>query len=374
MRPKIILITGLYPLVKGGAEYQMRIIADYLKYYYDVIYIYLGDVPGHYIDKTICEKIDGYKVYSLKSVSKIDNLFLKYFYSRRLLSILKKEKPDYVYQRVLKFMSFYLSKFQKKVGYRYYIHIADLFSINYNKSNLRDSFNLFFFRKTINNNPNFIVQTREQKSILQQYGVNPVLQVYNMHPYNEIDIEHISNQKKKSRYKHIVWVANIKPIKQLEILIKVAEKFKNNDFLVFDIIGNVQSEKYGTPLLNKMKDLSNIRHFTDKDNNFVNKHILEYATLVVNTSKSEGFSNVFIQSWLCGVPVLSLNSNPDTLFDLYPEFGIFCDNSISLFEESINNIIYDKSYNINACQCYHTAKKMFSVKNIELIKNILDTK
>ena len=60
-KQKILLITGIYPRFKGGAEYQMRLIADQLKEEYEIVFVYLGDIPGEIVKKTYNETIEGYK-------------------------------------------------------------------------------------------------------------------------------------------------------------------------------------------------------------------------------------------------------------------------------------------------------------------------
>src|SRR5690606_38278059 len=290
------------------------------------------------VHKTHCEKIDGYKVYVVKSCGKFDSLFFKYVYSRRIYKILKKETPDFVYQRVLKFVSYYIASFQIQLGYKHLIHISDLFTIDFRISSLRDRISFYFFRKTLKKKPRFIVQTNEQKTILARYNIEPALQVYNMHPLPEFDVNIAVTRKIREKVKHIVWVANIRPIKGFDILAEVISQLKGFN-IKFDTIGDVQDTAYAQPILDKIKNESIVTHYTGKNNVFVNKFIEDEAFLVINTSKSEGFSNVFIQSWLRGVPVISLNSNPDSLFDTNKEFGIYCEGLIEMMTDGISELI-----------------------------------
>lgn len=292
--------------------------------------------------------------------------------SRRIYKILKKEKPDYVYQRVLKFMSYYVAKFQKRLNYKHYIHIADLYSLSFSNKDIKNRIKQFFFKKTLKYNPDFIAQTKEQVRVLTQYEKTPILQIYNMHQAPLIDVQAAVKEKVETVKKHVVWVANIKPIKQLELFLKIAENLSKYDELHFDIIGNVQDVAYSTPLLEKINQLPNITHYTDKDNEFVNDYLQKHAFLVVNTSISEGFSNVFIQSWLRGVPVFSLNSNPDNLFDTYSYLGKHFNGSLEQLSSTITHILKDDEYGINAEKCYVTAKELFSTENnISKLKSTL---
>lgn len=367
---KLIFISGIYPRFKGGAEYQMRLIAEQLKNEYEIVFVYLGDIPGEFVENTSSEMIDGYKVHFIKSCSKLDNVLLKYTYAKRLYQVLELEKPDIVYQRVYKFMSYYISTFQKELGFKHFIHIADLFTIQFNKKNIREKFNYFFLKQTANNKSTFIVQTAEQKKILNTHGIKAALQVYNMHPIKEIDVEEISLKKEKSPIKHIIWVANIRPIKQLEVYIDLATYYKDNENYQFHIIGDLQDANYAQPIMDKVQLLPNVYHYSGKDNIFVNDFIEQKASLVVNSSSSEGFSNVFIQSWLKGVPVLSLNSNPDQLLSQNSEFGVFCNNDNEFFFKSLETLLQNKDYVSQANNCYLLSKKLFSFENVNYIKQL----
>lgn len=369
--PKIIFVTGIYPLFKGGAEYQMRLIADELKKDYEIIFLYLGDVPGQPIEDTYQEQVDGYKVYFVKSPSKYDFMALNYFYAQRIYSILKQEKPDFVYQRVLKFMSYYLSKYQVELNYKHLIHIADLFTLEFDEASLRGKVNFAFFKRTVSNKSQFIVQTNEQGVALNRLGVTPKLQVYNMHPTVEVNAGEIVDLKTSKGERKIVWVANIKPIKQLDIFLDLADSLADDNSLKFVIIGNIQGNNYGEDLLKRIKGGSNIVHYIDKDNDFVNEFLLNEGSLVVNTSVSEGFSNVFIQSWLRGIPVLSLNSDPDNIFRKYPSLGTCVNGKVEMLASSLYSILDEAHYKYNAIECYNISKTLFSFDNIKKIKNLL---
>lgn len=370
-KKKILLVTGIYPLFKGGAEYQMRLIADQLNEQYEVVYVYLGDIPGRTVESTRLEIVDGYKVYFIKTCGRIDGLLLKRSYAKELYKVVRRERPDFVYQRVLKFMSYYLAKYQAKLKYRHIIHIADVFTLEFKRKSLRDKINFYFFLATVKYQPHFVVQTGEQSTLLRKLGVAPSLQLYNMHPKVEIDVLSVARHKINNTPKHIVWVANIKPIKQLEVFVDLAVKFVDVSDFHFTVIGDIQDSSYASEIVKRMAALSNITHYKDKDNSFVNRYILEKASLVVNTSKSEGFSNVFIQSWLRGVPVLSLNSNPDLLFDKHPDFGI-CANDSDNLVKGLEKILDCNTYVTRAENCYNVSRQLFSFDNVNRLKRLLE--
>jgi glycosyltransferase involved in cell wall biosynthesis len=64
----------------------------------------------------------------------------------------------------------------------------------------------------------------------------------------------------------------------------------------------------------RLSEHDNVDYIGELTQDEVNK-MLGRASLLVNTSPREGFSNVFIQAWMREVPVLTLGVNPDRLLD-----------------------------------------------------------
>jgi len=75
----------------------------------------------------------------------------------------------------------------------------------------------------------------------------------------------------------------------------------------------------------------------------------------VNTSEamSEGFPNTFIQAWARGVPVLSLDVNPDALLD-GERLGVFCDGSIDQMQAHLGDLLKSE---IRREQIGHSARQ-----------------
>lgn len=71
----------------------------------------------------------------------------------------------------------------------------------------------------------------------------------------------------------------------------------------------MESGTYSDTLSTRIALLDNVTYLGERDNGYINNLLEIQADLLVNTSDSEGFSNTFIQAWLRGIPVLSLNSN-----------------------------------------------------------------
>ena len=67
------------------------------------------------------------------------------------------------------------------------------------------------------------------------------------------------------------------------------------------------------------------------------------AKVLVSTSEAEGFPNVFIQACLHGVPILSLNVNPDD-FLIRHSCGICCDGRMERLVEGLRFLLENERY------------------------------
>ncbi len=94
--------------------------------------------------------------------------------------------------------------------------------------------------------------------------------------------------------------------------------------------------------------------------------LISQAFLVVNCSKSgrEGLPNVFIQSWLRGVPVLSLNTNPDGVLD-GKVYGICANCDFNFMKSELRRLIYNpKERDLLGRRSYEYSKVKYNIKNV----------
>jgi glycosyltransferase involved in cell wall biosynthesis len=110
----------------------------------------------------------------------------------------------------------------------------------------------------------------------------------------------------------------------------------------FKIIGKAQGEDSKNEV-NKLKMLKNVEYLEWLPNNLVPREISN-AKALINVSKYEGFSNVFLEAWASGIPVISLFVNPGNII-IENNLGYFADGNIEVMKNMIKNYKNDLSKN-----------------------------
>jgi glycosyltransferase involved in cell wall biosynthesis len=101
----------------------------------------------------------------------------------------------------------------------------------------------------------------------------------------------------------VLWVGTVKPIKQPEAFLQLAEELPDHDFILAGGSSCDSSSTYENILAraSTLKNLS-MPGFVP----FTKMHELyEKAWVLINTSPSEGFSNTFLEAWSRRTPVIS---------------------------------------------------------------------
>ena len=174
-----------------------------------------------------------------------------------------------------------------------------------------------------------IVQTKyQQEQLALRYRINSTVIPNSVYLNNYKNSTPSSSVEKSIR---VSWVANIKPLKQVEEFIKIAEVSKNLSCR-FEIVGFDRK--------NMMEQVSlpvNITYLGGMSYSEIEKYFTE-IDILVNTSKYEGFSNTFLQAWKNSVPVVSLNSDPDNIVTRY---------SLGFHSKSFEQLVADVHFLIN---------------------------
>lgn len=324
---KIAFVIGLYPFDIGGAEMQAREIALSLaKLGHSIHYI-------SYTSKTYSS--NKFEVLHIPTRSKFD--FFHVGTRKKMYKALDCIKPDIVYHRAFVPYSRYIAYWCKANNVPFYFHSADIYTLTRKNDTLYNIIQNRWLKYTLLNAEGVICQNEEQFSALQSYRLRKVQIIYNMQRTNTAIL-------KKEKKTNIVWIGKFEPIKQPEIFVDFIKRYSNPS-IEFTIFSSKCAETAENQrLLETISHDKRVTLFEGKDNDYINDFLCKKATLLVNTSVSEGISNTFIQAWMRGIPVLSLNSNPEGWFDSN-ELGGYCYGNPYMLDKLVDKFTDKEYYN-----------------------------
>lgn len=308
----------------GGSEIQTHIISKkFAKDDNNVSYINLSNQT-----KKKLTKLD-YKVFNIG----------KNFY--KLFHLIYKLNPDIIYWRLntnFSLIGLVIAKFLKIPIIFASSSLKDLDSKNF-----YSNFLIYFDHITVNNKK-FL---KYIKSKNKTYVQNSLI---------------LGNEKFSYKKKYVLWVSNIKKRKNLELYIKLSNKYLNYN-VHFLCVGAIQDENYlWIKNLNKLpKNFKYLGKMSPQKINTIMKKSLFHIT--TENYDKVGFSNTFLQACSQKKPTLSFNFDPGGLISKY-KTGKYCKGSEKIFfkhfENYYNNVNIRKKHGMNA---YVLAKKEFSENN-----------
>jgi len=340
----------------GGAQYQVQLLIEELLKHG-------GQYNIHYITQRAAKNAKvPYQLHLLNG--KIGKRFGQVFNFISLFFLLKKINPDTVYQRIAGGYTGLCAYYCKRHSKKMIFHIAHDLDVDLPEEKRRRKINAvdsWFKNYGISNSDIVIAQTTNQKALFKKYFHRNVdYQIYNFHfPPIEAPV-----LKVKKIYT-IVWVANLKVMKRPELFIKLAAMFKDNSKFKFIMIGKLTGDnEYYQQMEAMISGAPSLTYMGERSIEQVNQQLSE-ADIFVNTSVFEGFSNSFIQSWMRGVPVYSLNANPDYIFDNHPCLGKCFQDNFAELAEAIRQYkgVNPDTYN----QIKLIGQELFSIANAEKI-------
>jgi len=360
----------------GGAEVQAWLMAKELaRRGFDVVYI--------------AQSVKG-KAGRLETIDNVKVRWVKYAHYFRWANgwsyyrALKEENPDIIVQRMASFVTgiigFYAKKFKKKFVWictdnespRKWLFLNEQKKITReNKVNLLKAI-VFLFNAIIYDFSRqwgmkrisfAFTQNEIQKKLLkEEFGLESFRMISGHDvPTNKRPIE------ERLTNKIVLWVASFGQKKRPEKFIELARIARNTDFR-FIMIGSKDDKAYVRNL------------FEDKPDNLewlgrlpFEETILwfDQAAFFINTSsnRGEGFPNTFIQAWLRGVPVVTLEVDPDGIIEKHKLGKVSRDVRgmlDSLIELSKDNAAYKQISE----EAIHYAKEKHSIS--AMVENFLN--
>jgi glycosyltransferase involved in cell wall biosynthesis len=174
-------------------------------------------------------------------------------------------------------------------------------------------------------------QHEGQKQILSQKGIRSVL-FPNLIDLAQLPV--ISNPT-HDYYIFVGWLDNRKGVAELFKLIEKAP------FATFKIIGPPR-DKSGHFYYEKLKSFKNVSLLGELSHNETLKYIAN-SKAMINTSRMEGFPNIFIEAWAYGVPVLSLYVDPGSVIEK-ENLGEIAYGNLDKLLHSMNYMVYSDEF------------------------------
>lgn len=235
---------------------------------------------------------------------------------------LKKANPNYLYESIPSWESFFTGIICKLLGIKYIIRLSsdNLLDKRYLTRNSR--FNQWLMRKGIGISDCVLCQNDYQLNLMKKMYPNTA----SIKIYNPIILQ---NQLLENTYSrsYIAWVANFRYLKNLKLLYEIALLLEDERFEIAGVYINKHPEV--DEYLAKLESLKNVKFKGHVKRRDILK-FLSNAKFLLNTSHYEGFSNTYLEAMSVGTPVLTTsNANPDEIINKY-KLGIVYQNSNDL--------------------------------------------
>lgn len=298
-----MLLPVHWEAIMGGAQYQAKLLIERLldRYDVEVHYLTVRCDPGH--------DPKGYVIHRFSSRDGIRR-YGYFFDALRLYRLLRKLRPDVIYQQVGCAHTGIAAWYARRNGAQMAWRVSSDRSLT--KSDIRwwklhQRIEKACLDYGIRNADLILAQTKTQRSMLaENYARHDAKLVPNFHPSPQ-------RPERRGGKANVLWIANFKPLKNPHAFVRLAASFGGNAHVRFVMIGAVmQQDQWTRDLLRAIDAVPNLVYLGARSQDQVNAALCE-ARVLVNTSDYEGFSNTFIQAWMREVPVVSLRVDPDGL-------------------------------------------------------------
>lgn len=342
------LYQNLCNVPYGGAEIQLYLISmELAKKNNFEIYV----ITGNYKIKN--KRVEYYKRIKLYITQPLENKFLNYILRPwRLFFTLLKINPDYIIQRGVEFNSFLCTLFCKLFRKKF------IFSIAHNREVTGEIKNRLFSTlfKFVLFKANFIIaQSNDQIIKLEKWKKRKFFNIQVIKSGYDI-----KNKRKKDNG-HILWVARAKEWKRPELFIKLAPFFPKEKFLM--ICKKSINLTYWDTIFGKTLTIPNLKLIEFIPFNKID-NIFHEAKIFINSSKSEGFPNTFLQAFKNKVPVISLSVDPDHILTKN-KIGFSCNDDFDKMKKYLKQLLENHElYNIYSKNAFNYVKKNHDIKKI----------
>ena len=290
----------------GGVEHQTSMTARWFAGRGHTVSLLTWDEGGEQE-----QIIDGVKLFSL--CSRGEGLKgLRFFYPRwsSLIKAMARADADIYYHNGAEYVTGQIALWCRNYNRRFVFSVASDMDCRLDSPDTQKLYVRYLYRYGLRKADRIIVQTENQKNILlENYGLQSlILPMPCLCPLDsENRTSYLSQHKKR-----VLWVGRIDREKRLELLLEVAEAMPD---VIFDVAGKPSDPEspYSIDVLDKASKYSNvIVHGLVPRSRMAD--LYRNASILCCTSLYEGFPNVFLEAWSCGIPIVS-TFDPDNLIE-----------------------------------------------------------
>jgi len=297
----------------GGGELQIATIAKVLAGLGHEIVVVDLDVEDEYITD------EGIRVCPVKNYNKGIRILRTWTHRfPGIYATFKKINADIYYCRIRDSRHIIMYLAARKVKAKFILALAsdlDILSIRdrwryFYSTSIKDLWGIFNgitseldYPFLLKNADLLMVQHEGQKDILKKKGIDSVVF------HNFINTDKIGSLERNPDT-DFIYVGSLDRRKGFAEFFELVEKTPQH---TYKVIGRIR-DKTANVLFEKLKSYPNVKLMGQLSHEATLREICNSRALV-STSPMEGFPNVFIEAWACGIPVLSLHVDPGNVIE-----------------------------------------------------------
>lgn len=282
----------------GGAELQQVLLArELFKKGFDISFI-----VDDYGQQSV-ENVDGIKIFKFPNnhFTNVRKYPLRLY---QLWKALKKVNADVYYQRAATAETGIIALFCVLNKKKFVYGMASDIEVNGTYKKTAKFYERFLYSFGLRNAECIIVQSQYQQSLLKKNLDLDSILIKNPFPLDD------GIKKAKCSPPVVLWVGTIKPEwKQPGLFLDLARSIPEARF---QMVGGSGNKQFYEMIKEKVKNIPNLEFVGFVPYPDINRYFND-ASILVNTSTVEGFSNTFLQAWAGNTPVVSLNADPDEI-------------------------------------------------------------
>lgn len=353
----------------GGGELQIALLAKALTSQgHEVVVVDLDIEEGFVTD-------DGIRVYPVTGYNSGIKMFRTLTHRLpALYSTFVEMKADVYYCRIREYRHIIVYLATRKVKAKFIMSLAsdlDILGIgkrwkHFYSSNVKDLWGVFngvmgeiVYPFLLRKADLVLVQHDGQKEILLSKGITS--KVF----YNLIDVNSLKWTTDDDAASSFVYVGSLDKRKGFEDFFEIVRRTPMHKYRV---IGKVR-DKTGNRLYRQLADFSNVK-LMGKLSHADTINEISRSRALISTSPMEGFPNIFIEAWGCGVPVLSLYVDPGDVIKR-EGLGYVANGNLDLLIETMPSLNRSEEFSHKARTYVQTHHALTDVRMAE-IKNIFD--